>query len=233
MIYEKNKVSLLEVTRLKHFLHLARGIYYFNKDFIHFESGKKSFTIPNIVVKKQTNNDIYSIIFCIDSVIDIIKKLHGKVKTIDSNLNLLDITIGRHKTFVHEIGTKKVQKCLQKNYQQNSNLINYSNTFCVIPLSNEIFYYTSDLIKSKAFSASSGDFLFFEGESFYFGKSYNPITLNLVYGSIDNKVLGTRLLKSTGSDINNTNLSLHDNVQNLPININLRQIQDIINKIEE
>jgi len=233
MIYEKNKISSLEVTRLKYFLDLARGIYYFNRDFRNYEIGNQSLTLPNIIVKKQTDNDIYSVIFCIDSVLDIIKKIHAKVKTSYTNLHLLDITIGRHKTFIHEYGTKKSTKSLQKDEQQNSSLINYSSNFCVIPLSNEIFYYSTDLVKSKAFSASAGDFLFFENESFYFGKSNNPITLNLVYSTISNTIAGTRLLKNKGSNTKNTNLSLHNNVQNAPIDITLHRIQDIINKIEE
>lgn len=234
MIYEKNKISYVEIQRLKYFFNLVRGIYYFNVYYKNQEMINKSLTLPNDVIKKQTDNDIYSIIFCIDSILDIIKKIHLKVKNINANLNLQDITIGKHKMFEYAYGTKKSLKwTAQKFDQQNSNLIKYSNTFCMIPLTNEILFYSEDLIKRRAFPASAGDFLFFENESVFFGRSYNPSTLNLVYNTVNNPVSGTRLLKSKIRNTKNTNLSLYNIVHNQPIDISLHRIQDILHKIEE
>lgn len=232
MIYEKNKISSLEVTRLKHFLDLARGIYYFNSFLNKQQLNNKTITIPNTVIKKQTDNDMYSIIFCINSILDIIKKIHLEVKNLHANLNLQDIIIGRHRTFINENGTKKSKKIL-KNGTLNSNFIDDS-TFCIIPLSSEIIYYTQDLITKKGFRVSEGDFLFFENESMYFGTAeFDPPILKLIYNKVNNPVINTRLLNTENVTIKNTNLHLHNIVQNQPVQITLRKIQDVIQKIEE
>jgi len=232
MIYEKNKISFLEVTRLKHFLDLARGIYYFNSFLNHQLISNKTISIPNTIIKKQTDNDMYSIIFCINSILDIIKKIHLEVKNIHANLNLQDIIIGRHRTFIHDFGTKNSKKIL-KNGTLNSNFINDS-TFCIIPLANEIIYYTQDLITKKGFQVSAGDFLFFENESMYFGTAdFDPPILKLIYSKVNNPVTNTRLLNTENVTTKNTNLNLHNIVQNRPIQITLRKIQDVIQKLEE
>lgn len=231
MVYDKQLLSKKDVTRLKYFFDIIKSVHHFNQFRIQHEADDLR-QIPNTIVRKITETNGYSIIFCIDPIIDIIKTIYNRVLLIDSDIHLEDIQFLDLTTNLSYIDNG-IKNTITPEKFRKTKALKYSDNFCIVPLNLESIYYAGNKTISKVV-AKPGDFLFFHQESFFCKKiTYYPIFLVMYYNKVRNKINVTRLLKNNGNDTKNTNLNLQDKILNKPITHALKNIEDIILKIEE
>jgi hypothetical protein len=232
MLYEKQLLSKKDVTRLKYFFDIIRSVHDFNQYRIQQELDDVRL-LANGIVRKITETNSYSIIFCIDPIIDIIRTIYNNILQINTDIYLEDIQFLDLSTSLDYIDNG-IKNIVTPERFRKTKLLKYSDNFCLVPLNIESIYYTSDNKNISKCVVNPGDFLFFQQEAFFCkNMTYYPIFLVMFYNKVRNKINMTRLLKNDNTDIKKNNLNLHNKLSNVPISHSLKDIDDIIQKIEE